>query len=293
MGISVSFEQATCRAILFLLIAAASLSAQTSPFADLHGELQTEGNVRQNMGLRVELRDAHGDVAAAVTAAPDGRFSVSGLAAGDYELIVFDTNRQEIARQHLNARAFTSGVAVNVPGTSAEHAQQAPAGGAVSVGALQHRPDHQAVSLQKKAIAAHERHDHGRTVELLRQALERDPLFASAHYLLGVEYALNGDFATGAKELGRAVELDGSSAAAESAYAVVLLHLHEGEQALVHAARAVQLDPQSPKCLYTLGVALVDTGHASQALPYLRQAASGMPEAGQLASKVEQEIGRN
>jgi tetratricopeptide (TPR) repeat protein len=243
------------------------------------------------MELRVELHDAHGDVAAAVTSTPDGRFSVSGLAAGDYELIVLNGNGQEIARQHVNSRAFTSGVAVNVPDASAERAQQAPEGGAVSVNALQHRPDRQAGSLQKKAIAAHERHDDARTVELLRQALERDPLFASAHYLLGLEYALNGDFAAGAKELGRAVELDGSSAAAESAYAVVLLHLHEGDQALAHAARAVQLDPQSPKYLYTLGVALVDTGHASQALPYLRQAASGMPEARQLASHVEERIG--
>jgi tetratricopeptide (TPR) repeat protein len=293
MGRSVSFEQAAYRTIPLLLLAAASLSAQTSPFGDLHGELQTEGNVRQNMDLRVELHNAHGDVAAAVTAAPDGRFSVSGLTAGDYELIVFNGNGQEVARQHVNARAFSSGVAVNVPGASAERTQHAPAGGAVSVDALQHRPDRQAVSLQKKAIAAHERHDHGRTVELLRQALERDPLFASAHYLLGVEYALNGDFAGGAKELGRAVDLDGASAAAESAYAVVLLHLRETDQALAHAARAVQLNPQSPKYLYTLGVALVDTGHANQALPYLRRAAGGMPEAGQLASQVEERIGGN
>jgi tetratricopeptide (TPR) repeat protein len=274
-----------------LLIAAASLSAQTGSFGNLRGELQTEGNARQNTELRVELHDAHGVVAASAVAEPDGRFSVSGLTAGDYDLVVLNGSGQEIARQHVSAREFTSGVTVNLPGSSGQQDKETAGGGTVSVNQLQHRPNRQAVDLQKKAIAAHERHDHSRTVALLQQALARDPLFASAHYLLGLEYALSGDLNSGAKELARAVELDAHSAAAEAAYAAVLLNLHQAEQALAHAARAVQLEPRSAKYLYTMGVSLVNTGRASEALPYLRQAAGEMPVAGELAAHLEEQIG--
>jgi len=234
------------RSIRLLPIAAALVSAQTNPSVELRGELREEGNSRRNIELRVELHDAHGVLAAAVPALPDGRFTVSGIAAGDYELVALSGDGREIARQHVSARDFASGLIVNIPGESGASGEKAP-GGVVSVNALRHRPDRRAVSLQKKAIAAHLRNDHARSVELLRQALARDPLFASAHYLLGLEDAHNGDFASSAKELLRAVDLDGSSAAAEGACAVALLNLHEVERARVHAARAVQLDPRSPK----------------------------------------------
>ena len=64
------------------------------------------------------------------------------------------------------------------------------------------------------------------------------------------------------------------------------------EQAWAHAARAVQLYPRSPKYRYILGVALADAGRGAEALPYLRQAAPGMPEARELASLVQERIGR-
>ena len=40
------------------------------------------------------------------------------------------------------------------------------------------------------------------------------------------------------------------------------------------------------------GVALADAGRGAEALPYLRQAAPGMPEARELASLVQERIGR-
>jgi tetratricopeptide (TPR) repeat protein len=272
-----------------LLIAAASLSAQTNPFSELRGELRTEGGVLQDMQMRLELHDAHGQLTAAVPMLSDGRFNFSGIAAGDYELVVLSADGREIARQRVDVREFASGVVVDVPGESGQSVKR-DTGGTVSVHALQHRVDREAASLQKQAITAHEHHDRGRTVELLRQALARDPLFASAHYLLGLEYALNGELNSAAQELGRAVELDAFSAAAQGSYALVLLHLRDVNQAHTHAARAVQLDPRSAKYRYILGVSLVDAGRSDEGLSYLREAAAEVPAARELASLVEERL---
>jgi len=262
-----------------LLLIVTGLRAQTSSFAELRGELRAAGNAP----LHVELYDAHGTVAGDASATQDGRFSFSGIAAGDYDLVVLNGNGREVARQRVSSREFVSGVVVDVPG---EPDRSEGGGNTVSVSALQHRPDKEAVNLQKKAIAAHEKHDHGRTVALLQKALLRDPLLASAHYLLGLEYALNGEAEAGAKELGRAVELDGASAAAQGAYAATLLSMRNVKDALEHAGRAVQLDPRSAKYRYILGVVLVHAGREREAVAYLREA-DGMAGARELATEVE------
>lgn len=271
------------------LIAAASLFVPVCAHAELRGELRVEGNAPSNARMRVELLDMHGQPAADSPATPDGRFNIAGVAAGEYDLVVSGSDGREIARQRVTARDFSSGLVVSVPGQPAD-VIHAVTGEAVSVCALQHRPDRETLKLQKQAIAAHERHDHDRTLKLLHEAIARDPGYASAHYLLGLEFALHGDLDSGARELDRAVQLDSASAGAQSAYALVLLHLHDVPKALEHAARAVQLDPRSPKFSYILGVSLVDAGRDGEAMPYLQRASDQVPAARDLAEQIQRKL---
>ena len=64
------------------------------------------------------------------------------------------------------------------------------------------------------AVAASDRNESDRAIDLLKQAIEIDPNEARAHYMLGAEHAQIGLFDRAIADMSRAVEIDGELDAA-------------------------------------------------------------------------------
>jgi adenylate cyclase len=116
---------------------------------------------------------------------------------------------------------------------------------------------------------------------LLEEAVRLDPNYALAH--IDLACALAADVWVGAsespqetlaqamKEAQRAVELDSSSAEAQSAVSYIFLLLHQHDKAIEAAERAMRLNPNSIYALVALSVSLIYSFRCEEALPLVRQ----------------------
>lgn len=104
------------------------------------------------------------------------------------------------------------------------------------------------------ALRAIEQQQHPEAIELLKQALARDPKQGRLHYLLGAEYAQIGLYDRAVAAMEEAISLDASLYTA--VFQLGLLYLTQGQaEAAVKAwAPLEKLDPQDPLYLFSRGL---------------------------------------
>ncbi len=116
---------------------------------------------------------------------------------------------------------------------------------------------------------------------LLQEALRLDPNYASTHialsYTLAREVWLCASespqetLADAMKEAQKAVELDNSSAEAQTAVSNVFLLLHQHDKAIEVAQQAVKLNPDSVSAMFFLALSLNYSFRSEEALPLFRK----------------------
>jgi TolB-like protein len=100
----------------------------------------------------------------------------------------------------------------------------------------------------------------------VEQAIHLDPLLAEAHAALGMLYARDARWVESEKSFRRAIELDASSSAAHTEYAVFLLRsLGRVEEALNQLRIAEKNDPLSTRLQFDLGWLLISAGRYDEA----------------------------
>jgi serine/threonine-protein kinase len=105
------------------------------------------------------------------------------------------------------------------------------------------------------------------------KALELDPTLADAHWAVAhVSLSLNLDFATAAREFGRALALDPGHVDARHMYAIYLLVLRRFAEAEIELNRALATDPLLAEARMTLGRVYLHTGRPDRAIQTLLEA---------------------
>jgi len=103
----------------------------------------------------------------------------------------------------------------------------------------------------------------------VEQAMRLDPLLAEAHDALGMLYARDSQWADSEKSFRRAIELDPSSSASHTGYALYLLwSLGRVEEALQQLQIAEKNDPLSPQIQFNLGWSLISAGRYDEGAGY-------------------------
>jgi len=98
------------------------------------------------------------------------------------------------------------------------------------------------------------------------KALQLDDTLAEAHVSLGYIKKRDWDWAVAEKELKRALELNPSSAPANSMYSIYLRDIGRPDEALAYAKRAFEIDGPSPKSIADLGDAYYNARQYDQAI---------------------------
>ncbi len=119
-------------------------------------------------------------------------------------------------------------------------------------------------------------------LRLSQEAVRLDPNYPMAHIVLsralGMEVWLGAStsppetLSDAMKSAQRAIELDHSSAEAQSAASNVFLLLHQHDKAIESGERAVRLEPHSATALFFLALSLNFSFRNEEAIPLLRQA---------------------
>lgn len=155
-----------------------------------------------------------------------------------------------------------------------------PTGQTVSVARLRHKVPRAAQAFYRKAQKESRAGRYQQAAVELEAALRRDPEFAEAHTLLGVEYTRLERNRDAEAALGRALELDPNSATAHYYMALVRYRFGDLAEAEQSARRAVQQAPASAWPQFFLGYLLYPHEESRpEALQHLRYAARALPEA--------------
>ncbi len=110
------------------------------------------------------------------------------------------------------------------------------------------------------------------------RAVELDDRLAAAHLAMGhVCFSSDLDVSAAARNVRRAIELDPGNPDAHQFYAIVLKCERHFSDAEAHALRALAGDPLHPFMHLTLGWIYLETGRATQGLPYLERAVEIAP----------------
>jgi tetratricopeptide (TPR) repeat protein len=118
--------------------------------------------------------------------------------------------------------------------------------------------------------------------ELSRQILEVAELVwpgsAGIHDALGQSYVKEDDMSAATRQFSQAVELDPELAAAQNNLGVVLLQSNQAFQAIPHLKAAQDLDPGSAQVMLNLGRAQLAAGESAAALETAQRAAELEPQ---------------
>jgi Tfp pilus assembly protein PilF len=206
-----------------------------------------------------------------------GRFSVSGIPQGEYELTVRDGANRAVSQEVLWAGSGSNLVTVRLP--EGVHSDR-PVSGVVSVRNLRHKVPSRALKEFRKAEAEARKNRAAESIAHLKQALEIDPAFTAAYNNLGIRYMEQGDFANAIPEFQKALALDDTSAPANTNLGLACYVVKRCPEAEQYARRSVKLDSTSNKARYVLGLVLYAEGRDDAgAFENLKAAAREFPKA--------------
>ncbi len=144
---------------------------------------------------------------------------------------------------------------------------------------LRDRPPH----VRKLIDDAIDRNSKGRyksAIDLLTQAVLRDPENPYIHILLGVNYQAINESRKAIKELRKAIEIDQLDALAYFNLGVVFDDEGDLDSAISYYRKAIELEPDYVLAYYNLGVSLMDNGDLDEAISSFKHALNIDPNYG-------------
>src|SRR5439155_22758194 len=129
-------------------------------------------------------------------------------------------------------------------------------------------------SSARRALAAG---DSATALEKIRLAVELDPHFAEAYFLLGLLEFQGGETAESIQHYKHALNLQPRSYSGHYNLALAYLKEHRLPEARAQLEHAVNLDARQADAAYDLGIVLLELGEPSAALTHLRHARALKP----------------
>ena len=170
---------------------------------------------------------------------------------------------------------------------SPANGQQRPTGESVSIAQLRHKVPKPAQKALARALRLSEGGDHEKAAAELQTAILRDPKFADAYGQLGVEYGNLKRFTEAETVLRRSLELDPNSWRAEYDLGLILYYTGNLAEAEQSVRRAVRDSGQDALAQLFLGCLLYQHAESrAEGLRYLQSAARTLPDAKNLLAKL-------
>lgn len=274
-----------CSFALVLAALAPRASAQVRMEESCNVRGSIHNSTRAGTGLIVELRGAgfESRMASSAYVDPSGSFQMSGVAAGQYTLMVKTQSGVIVHQEYLTVRGDVPDISIQLPESATPNR---PAGGTVSAMRLRHKVPGKASKEFDKAEKAAKKGDLQLSIEFLNKALEIDPEYMEAHNNLGSRYMRTEQYDKALMHLEKACALDPGSSLPQINLATVLIAMKRSGEAEKAARRAVDLDPSSAQARFTLAVTLLELKKDTKdALVYLERSASDIPSARLLLAK--------
>ncbi|MGZ6240603.1 MAG: tetratricopeptide repeat protein [Syntrophales bacterium] len=118
-----------------------------------------------------------------------------------------------------------------------------------------------------------------KAIELMQKAVALDNDHASAHSILGLFYAYNGEHDKALAEVERSLALDPSSAECLARYGRVLDYAGRPEEAIPMLQKAIRLNPfGNPRFFEISGSTFMDTGRFEEAVSAFKKAIQSAPD---------------
>jgi tetratricopeptide (TPR) repeat protein len=177
---------------------------------------------------------------------------------------------------------------------SLPHAKrERPPDGSISVARLRHKPNRAARKAFDRAQKFSGAGDYQQAASELQKAIAADDLYSEAHANLGVQYMKLSKFNEAVVEFRRAIALDQGTGAYYSNLALALAALHQVSEATTFARRGLDMDAANHKSQMVLGWVLASQPETRlAAIPYLEEAARGIPAAHRVLADLYRLSGR-
>ena len=118
-----------------------------------------------------------------------------------------------------------------------------------------------------------------KAIELMQKAIALDNDHATAHSILGLFYAYNGEHDKALAEVERSLALDPSAAEILARYARVLDYAGRPEEAIPMLQKAIRLNPfGNPRFFEISGSTFMDTGRFEEAVSAFKKAIQNAPD---------------
>ena len=216
------------------------------------------GQTASGRTIRVSLESVSAFGSNSTAPDQDGVFRFTGLAPGDYTVVVDAGPEFEKAREPVGIYAGTSGKMVQVaiqlqPKISSSN----PLFAGIPSNAL---------NLYQKGIAAAKKNDPKAAVESLSAAVAAHPNFAIALSDLATQYMLLKEWDKAGETYGALLKLKPNDTAAHLNLGIAAYNQKKMEDAESHFRKALELKSAGPTAHYYLGLILVSTKRYSDAL---------------------------
>lgn len=253
---------------------------------DLKGEITAEQPI-QYQELFVEIRDDTRGKSDRVAVMPDGRFQIYSVECGNYKFHVLTQHGDLLKEEYISVSPTTaSNLEIRLKTEARKAAPAAP----ISFRRLSHKPDKQAVKSWKQARKHAQKGDHKGAVVYLEKSVSTDPEYFDAHFHLGGQKMVLGDFEGALSSYEKALEIDPLFSPALVSRAMILLHFRRAQEAEQLARKALQV-VDSESAHYVLGMSLAAQGaNLPDAIEHLKLAEPRHPQAAKTLSFLQGKV---
>src|SRR5690348_10400252 len=130
----------------------------------------------------------------------------------------------------------------------------------------------------KAGIAALHNHDFGSARQIFSALVEQDPSAENLNFL-GMAEASGGALPEAINHFRESIQKGNNSAAVHYNLGLALARSNNNDSGITEFKTALALDPNYSLATYALGVALIDTGRAKEAIPLLNRVTNVRPQA--------------
>lgn len=236
------------------------------------------------MHLVAELRDYATHLAVERTiVGPQGSFEFRNVNEGDYELRILTEFGETVTQQQITVRPMNDTITIRLNLPRSER----PPSGRISLARLQHKVPKKAQKEYEKAQARLQAHDIDGSLLHLQTAVSLDPDFMEAYNNLGCRYLELGRYQQAITAFRQSLKLDESVGFTHSNLALALLQVRDFSGAEISARRGLELEPDSSKAHYALGLVLyVQHKLTRETLGHLRRSEDAFPNSRIAAANV-------